>query len=373
MTTNFDYYKSNYLPTLYFKSNPRVCIRHADFLYLYEAGGFDSGTFSTATVVSFGISVMFKFVYGFNWFCIGLLALFVLVLLLEPNRGGGDAATKGIGSGLLAAAIIAIVILLALNLSPWAWTKYVPPGLVLLLIFYFFAASGINILRSQKREKAIQDQPYFKEPELERMARIVEANDTGALRQLLQSTQPDTTQLLPILWFAIYEVPPVELTEKRLQCIKLLTDAGAPLEECAKDPDILEGPAGKGNPAMLRFLFEQGVDPNAHYYATNCPFIFAAITSRMDPMGSVLTFLEFGADPNITSDCQSIEPITPLIYAAIQSQWDICIALIEHGAKAKYQTPGGESCAKYVNERLKYIESYESEKTRLERLQALLR
>jgi hypothetical protein len=316
--------------------------------------------------------MMLKFVYGFNWFCIGLLVLFVLVLLLDPNRNGGDAATKGIGSGLIAAAIIAIVILLGLNLSPWAWTRYVPPGLVLLAIVYFFAASGINILSSQKREKAIQNQPYFTEPELERMARVIEANDVQALRQLLQSTQPDTTQLFPILWFAIHEVPPIELTEKRLQCIKMLTDAGAPLEECAKDPDILEGPAGKGNPAMLRFLFEHGVDPNTHYPATNCPYIFVAILSRMDPMGSVLTFLKFGADPNITSDCQSMEPVTPLIYAAIQSQWDICIALIEHGAKPKYQTPSGESCAKYVNERLKYIESYESEKPQIERLQALL-
>ncbi|MBK6930928.1 MAG: hypothetical protein IPH12_08625 [Saprospirales bacterium] len=108
--------------------------------------------------------MMLKFVYGFNWFCIGLLVLFVLVLLLDPNRNGGDAATKGIGSGLIAAAIIAIVILLGLNLSPWAWTRYVPPGLVLLAIVYFFAASGINILSSQKREKAIQNQPYFTEP-----------------------------------------------------------------------------------------------------------------------------------------------------------------------------------------------------------------
>lgn len=316
--------------------------------------------------------MMLKFAHGFNWFCIGLLALFVLVLLLDPNRGGGDAATKGIGSGLLTAAIIAIVILLGLNLSPWAWTRYVPPVLALLAIVYFLATTGINILSSRKTAEAIQNQPYFKEPELERMARIIEANDTEALRQLLQSTQPDTAQLFPILWFAIHEVPPVELTEKRLQCIKLLTDAGAPLEKCTKDSSILEGPAGKGNPVLLRFLFEHGVDPNAQYYATNCPFIFAAITSRMDPMGSVLAFLEFGADPNITSDCQSMEPITPLIYAAIQSQWDICIALIEHGAKAKYQTPNGESCAKYVNQRLKYIEEYESEKPQLERLQALL-
>lgn len=205
------------------------------------------------------------------------------------------------------------------------------------------------------------------------MARVVEANDTEALRQLLQSTQPDTTQLFPILWFAIHEVPPIELTEKRLQCIKLLTDAGAPLEKCTKDPGILEGPAGKGNPAMLRFLFEQGVDPNTHYPVNNCPYIFEAILGRMDPLGSVLTFLEFGADPNITATCYNSEPVTPLISAAIHSQWDICIALIEHGAKANYQTPGGESCARYVNERLKYIESYESEKTRLERLQALLR
>lgn len=315
---------------------------------------------------------MLKFVYGFNWFCIGLLGVFVLVMLLDPNRSGGDAATKGMGSGLIVAASIAIVILLVLNLSPWAWTKYVPPGLVLLTILYFFSASGINILRSQKREKAIQNQPYFEEPELERMARVIEANDTEALRQLLQSTQPDTTQLSPLLWFAIQEVPPVELTEKRLACINLLVDAGAPLEAYAKDPGILAGPASKGNPVLLRFLFEHGADPNAHYYATNCPFIFEAIYSSIDPVGSVLTFLEFGADPNITSTCNSTEPLTPLLYAAVQSRWEVCIALIEHGAQANYQTPSGKSCATYVQKRLKYIEEYKSEKPHLERLQALL-
>lgn len=315
---------------------------------------------------------MLKFLYGFNWLCIGLLGLLVLLLLLEPNRSGGDAATKGMGSGLIVAASIAIVILLVLNLSPWAWTKYVPPGLMLLTILYFFSASGINILRSQKREKATQNQPYFKEPELERMARVIEANDTEALLQLLQSTQPDTAQLIPVLWFAIQEVPPVELTEKRLQCINLLMNAGAPLKACTKDTSILEGPAGKGNPVLLRFLFEHGVDPNAHYYATNCPFIFEAIYSSMDPMGSVLTFLEFGADPNIASTCNSTEPLTPLLYAAGHSRWEICIALIEHGAKANYQTPSGKSCASYVHERLRYMDEYKSEKPHLERLQALL-
>lgn len=154
--------------------------------------------------------MMLKFLYGFNWFCIGLLALFVLVLLLDPNRGGGDAATKGIGSGLLTAAIIAIVILLGLNLSPWAWTRYVPPVLALSAIVYFLATTGINVLSSRKTAEAVQN------------------------------------------------------------------------------------------------------------------------------------------------------------------RWEICIALIEHGAEAKYQTPNGESCAKYVNQRLKYIEEYESERPQLERLQALL-
>lgn len=315
---------------------------------------------------------MLKFVSVLNWFLIGLLALAVLVLLLDSNRAGGDAATKGLGSGLMTAAIIAIVVLVALNLSPWSWTRYVPSVLALSAIFYFLTTSGMQSLRNKERVKAAQNQPYFEEPELEQMARIIEANDTEALRRLLQSTQPDTTQLSPILWFAIQEVPPIELTGKRLECIKLLMDAGAPLEKHIKDPGILAGPARSGNPAMLRFLFEHGADPNALYYATNCPFIFEAIYSTMDPVGSVLTFLKFGADPNITSTCSSTEPHTPLLYAAGHSRWEICIALIEHGANAHYQTPGGKSCSTYVDERLKYIEEFQSEKPHLERLQALL-
>ncbi len=317
--------------------------------------------------------MLLKFVTTFNWFCIALLALLVLVLLFDPHRNGGDAATKGIGGGLITIGVLAIVIILVLNLLPWTWTRFMPLVFILLMLMYVLVNVGIDKLQSRKNEKENLNQSYFKEPELELMARAIVENDLVTLQGLLETNRLDSAQLLPILWFALSNVPEIEQSEKRLQCIKLLTDAGAPLSQCVTDPDILAGPSDKGNPVILRFLFEHGANPNSSYYATQCPFIFEAIHSTMDPLGSVLCFLEFGANPNIESNCHTYDVLTPLLYAAIQSHWNICIALIEHGANSNYQSPKGANCAKYVEERLKYIEEYKEEKTTLERLQLMLK
>lgn len=317
--------------------------------------------------------MLIKYLSIFNWFCIGLLALLVLVLLLDPQRNGGDAATKGIGGGLITIAVVSIAVILAMNLSPWTWTRYLPMALILLISMYILTHIEIAKLQSAQHKKELLNQPYFEEPELDLLARSIVANDKTELKRLLETQRLDSTKLFPVLWFAISNVPEIKDSESRLQCIHLLTEAGADLNKCATDPDILAGPSDKGNPVLLRFLFEHGADPNSSYYATGCPFIFQAIHSTMDPMGSVLCFLEFGANPNIESKCYTDDVQTPLLYAAVQSHWNICIALIENGANATYQSPKGASCAKYVAERLKYIEEYKDEKAILEKLQVLLK
>lgn len=86
-----------------------------------------------------------------------------------------------------------------------------------------------------------------------------------------------------------------------------------PLERLLKGSTPVHGSASNtGNSAMLRFLFEHGVDANTRDPHFDRPYLFDAVQSSLDPLGSVLVFLEFGADPNATAVFTEEDgPITP--------------------------------------------------------------
>ena len=322
---------------------------------------------------------MLKIVYFFNWFCIGGLLLLILLLLLEPNKGG-DAATRGLGPAFLYLTGAALVTLLVLNLLPWPWTKYAGFVLVILPLSFLLLNLAWPAWTAQQRAaraRAEAAKPIFADPHMERLARLIENGDLADLKQHLASTPSEIVRSEDLLGFAIQEASSSSYRPaEKLQCVQLLLDAGAPFDTLLKGSTPLHSTASNtGNSAMLRFLFQRGVDPNTLDPHFHRPYIFDAVLSSMDPIGSVQVFLEFGADPNAKAVFDPEDgPITPLIRAAQFNKWQICAILIEKGARPGFQTPTGKSLSSYMEDAADNIQKYGSPETKADfaRLQALI-
>ncbi|MBK8425698.1 MAG: hypothetical protein IPL27_06810 [Lewinellaceae bacterium] len=320
---------------------------------------------------------MVKIIYFFNWICIGLIALFVLLLLLDPNKGGGDAATKGLGTAFIFLGLAALAILLVLNLLPWQWSKYLASVLVLAPFLFYVGSSKWSAYKRAERARIEAARPIFDDPNVDRLARLIEAGESQVLQKSLPSETLELVQSKDLLWFALQEASSSGFrSDEKLQCLRLLLDAGAPFDTLLKgETPVQSSAANTGNAAVLRLLFERGADPNARDPHFNRPYIFDAIVSHMDPLAAVQTFLEFGADPNATAIFDDEDgPITPLIRAAQFDRWKICATLIEKGAHPDFKTPNGKSCAFYLEQAEESIRQYGSPETQADfaRLQGLV-
>lgn len=304
---------------------------------------------------------MVKIIYFFNWICIGLIALFVLLLLLDPNKGGGDAATKGLGTAFIFLGLAALAVLLILNLLPWQWSKYLAFALILAPLLFYFGSSKWAAFKRAQLARIEAAKPIFDDPNLDRLARLIQDGEPQSLQKQLPSEPQALVQSEDLLWFALQEASSsVYRPDEKLQCLRLLLDAGAPLDALIKGDTPVQGSAANtGNAAVLRLLFERGVDPNFRAPYSNRPYIFDAVESHMDPLAAVLTFIEFGADPNATAIFDDEDgPITPLIRAAQFDRWKICAALIEKGASPDFTTSNGKSCAFYMEQAEEGIRTY---------------
>jgi hypothetical protein len=323
------------------------------------------------------IKGMVKIIYYFNWICIGVIALIVLLLLLEPNKGGGDAATKGLGKAFIFLGLAALAILLVLNLLPWQWSKYLAFVLVLTPLLFYFGSSKWTAFKLAQRARIEAAKPIFDDPNLDRLARLILDGEPQSLQKRLPSEPRELVQSTELLWFALQEASSSSYrSDEKLQCLRLLLDAGAPLDTLIKGDTPVQGSASNtGNAEVLRLLFERGVDPNFRDPHFNRPYIFDAVVSHMDPLAAVQTFLEFGADPNATAIFDDEDgPISPLIRAAQFDRWKICAALIDKGARADFKTPNGKSCAFYMDQAEEGIRTYGSPETQADfaRLKALV-
>jgi len=320
---------------------------------------------------------MLKIIYIFNWVCIGFLVLFVLLLLLDPNKGGGDAATKGLGTAFILLALVAMAILLVLNLLPWPWTKYLAFALVVMPFLFYFGASKWTAYKRAWFTRIEAAKPIFDDPNIDRLARLIEGGEAQALQKRLPSEPQEVVQSEDLLWFALQEASSSSFrAEEKLQCLRVLLDAGAPLDTLLKgDTPVQASAANTGDAAVLRLLFERGADPNQRAPNADYPYIFDAIVSYRDPLAAVQTFLEFGADPNATAIFDDEDgPITPLIRAAQFDKWKICVTLIEKGARPDFKTPNGKSCAFYMEEAKEAVLEYGAPTTQADfaRLEALV-
>lgn len=321
---------------------------------------------------------MLKVIYFFNWVCISLLAVFVILLLLEPKRGGGDAATRGLGEAYLYLSVGAMVILLLFNLLPWKWSKYLAFALILSPFLLFFIRSRWARYSRALKARVEAAKPIFQDPDLDRLARLIQNGEPQSLQERLPAERPEIVQSEDLLWYAIQEASGTSYRgNEKTQCVRILLDAGAPLDKLIKgETPVHSSASNTGNAAMLRLLFEHGVDANTRDPHFDRPYLFDAVASYIEPLASVQAFLDHGADPNAKAVFDAEEgPVTPLIRAAQFDKWDICALLIERGADPHFTTATGKNCAYYTEQAAEGVSEYGSPETndKFRHLQALLK
>ncbi len=294
-----------------------------------------------------------KIVTILNWLIIAVVGFVAVSEALSPNRGGGDAATRGLGQ----IPIIALVVLLVLNLLPFDWTKYVALGLVALPVLYFkiwpIWQEKQRIEDNEARYKLEDAAPIFEDQQRDQIARAIRAGDLEKFKALMQTPVERLDEGGALLDFAVeWTAGDNNRPAEKLECVRLLFEAGAKFHNAKGDkiPSHITA-AVTGDTVLLRLLLEHGADANAYQTYLECSILFEAIGSIRKPEAPVRMLLEFGADPNARAVFDHEDgPVSPLWRAAKLERWGVCVVLLEHGADPDFKTSAGKTVRALVQE-----------------------
>ena len=292
---------------------------------------------------------LLKLITILNWIVIAFLGYLVAMETIFPAKGG-DAAGRGMGLAIYYLAAIAFVVLVVLNLLPYNWSKYTAFGLIAIPFLYFQLQPAYQKLKRNVSNRIEASKPIFEDEERERLARAIDEGNPEKLQKLLQEPHPRLNEEGELLAFAINAAGGTYKPEEKLECLKLLFEAGARLDSIVTDVPMHFGAADQGNSRLLRLLLENGAKSNATQVHFEYDIIFAAINSYQEPEASVQALLDFGANPNVTAVMDDDEgPESPMVYAARLGRWGVCVALMEKGADVTFKTTNGQSLQTYVN------------------------
>lgn len=320
---------------------------------------------------------LLKIITILNWIIIGLLGFLVAAETLFPTKGG-DAAGKGIGQAIYYLSIIALVVLLVLNFLPYAWAKYTALGLVI-IPFLFVQFFPIWQQTKQNVQQRIEDsRPIFEDKTRDQIARTVHDGEPEKLKKLLETPVPGLFDDGELLGYAIAEANSTTYRpEARLECVRLLFQAGASLDPLkkAEEVPIHMAVADVGNAPLLRLLLEHSADANAYQIHFERPILFEALSSYYQPEETVRVLLEYGADPNARALFDDENgPVSPLWRAAQLERWSLCILLLEKGANPDFKALNDQTVRDVVvaSERVFPTEGY-SRQADYVRLREMLR
>ncbi|MCE7926719.1 MAG: ankyrin repeat domain-containing protein [Haliscomenobacteraceae bacterium CHB4] len=320
---------------------------------------------------------LLKIITLLNWLIIAILAFLVIAETISPAKGG-DAAGKGMGQAIYYLAIIALVVLVGLNLLPYNWAKYTAFALVALPVVFIQVAPSWRKLKRNVSNMIEEAKPIFPDKERDRIARAIYDGKPEKVRELLQTPLPNLNENGELLAFAINAVNHSGYKpEERMECLKLLFQAGAKLDSVNRSMEvpIHMAVADVGNAALLRLLLENGADANARHRYFKRHILFEAIGSHGEPEATVRALLDYGADPKTTAVFDEAQgPVTPLWRAAEMGRWGVCAALLEKGADPDIRRADGTSFRAYLQEAEKdFVPDGYSTREDLERLRNALK
>lgn len=287
-----------------------------------------------------------KIVTILNWIIIAVIAIIAVAEFLSPNRGGGDAATRGLGQ----VPIIVLVILLALNLLPFNFTKYLSLVFVVGSVLYFRFWPAWTEMQRKKQEEARYEleraKPIFEDQQRDQIARVIRDGEPEKLKELLKTPVERLNERGDLLDYAIdWSAGANHRQAEKYECVRLLFEAGSAMDSTiGKRVTSHMSAAATGDVKLLRFLLEKGADPNAYNDDLKYPILNEAISGSREPEATVRTLLEFGADPNATGEFEHGEgPVSMLWRAAKMERWGVCLVLLEKGADPEFKTSDGRT------------------------------
>ena len=293
---------------------------------------------------------LLKLITFLNWAAIAVLACIALAMAIFPVKGG-DAATRGMGEGILILSAAAMVVLLTLNLLPGKWGKYTAFALIMAPTAWLLLRPSWQKFKHRLGNAIEYTQPIFEDPERNRIARAIRDGKPAKVKKLLQTPPSRLNEGGELLAFAVSAATDAHRAKEKLDCVQILFDAGASLDSTMvpDENSVHIAVAFAGNAELLRLLLEQGADANAQHYYTKRPILFEAIDSYGQPEATVRVLLEFGADLHVAAEFDEMQgPISPLLRAAQMRLWGVCATLIEQGADPGFKAADGTSLYTYV-------------------------
>ncbi len=288
-----------------------------------------------------------------HWLAIVIVAGLTLYLLFDPNRNGGDAATRGLGNAFVYIGIILLIFLIILKMLPYDWPKYVVIVVILLPFLLIKFDSVYKKLTYKWQNEAIfkeneahaAGKHLFNDPQQLALIKAARENDTLTAAKLLSQPFPllndyNNAAKQTVLDFICND-------ERHIPTIKLLLQAGAQLE--IKDPNketTLLHNAQDCSPQMLDFLLQQGSNPNyVHQNANAAIFeVLDNVLDRAETLQKVKLLVQYHADPNLQVTFNgNYKNYTPLMWAAANHYTEVCEWLIQNGADPNYINPDGYS------------------------------
>jgi len=288
-----------------------------------------------------------KIITILNWIVIAALAVFVAAATISPSGKGGDAYGRAMVQMYYYISIVVLIVLLGLNLLPYKWAKYTAFALILAPFVLSKLSTALANLKRNVATRIEEAKPIFEDEERDRIARAIYNGEPETVKKLLQTPVARLNENGELLAYAVGETAgSAYKPEERLECIRLLFQAGARLDSANATLDVpIHIPvADIGNATLLRLLLEQGANANARHYYFKRHILFEALGSHQQPDATVRVLLEFGADPNATAVYDDEQgPITPLFRAAELGRWGLCATLLEKGANPDVKAGDGTS------------------------------
>ncbi|MCF2489450.1 ankyrin repeat domain-containing protein [Dyadobacter sp. CY347] len=296
----------------------------------------------------------------FNWVAVGVYALGILWTLLVVKTQTDQMMARG----MLMMIYIPLAILALLNYLPYKTTKIIALVIniypLVMGFFYLGLSQVITHYQSKSYDLELSEKAngtyYFPDPVRRNLAEALADADIeqlkAALRQPIPNMNASGEEHVTLLDFAAMQAKK-NPKEKVLESLKLLLDHGAAIQTS----DSMRSPTHflvlEDDPAFLEFFLENGADPNAIETERQYPILFTAIYLDVkDPfkVKKVRLLLEHGANPNAFSPKydENVIASSVLCAAAGSELWEICNALLNHGAKPTYQTNGGWDIRKAV-------------------------
>ena len=279
--------------------------------------------------------------------------LIFLVFISLENKGGGDAATRGLGTPLIWLPIAAIVCLVVFNLPTINWIKYFGLAIGLLcfaaVIIYLLALSGSSLVFQDTRAPTVL-QPYYEDPILTKLFDVFHEGKVKQWKTLLQS-HPEHIQHKQLLQDILSDVTLDEKSNPRkLESLKYMLDAGAKMDtdNCGLFAILVK----QGRFDFVELLLQHGTDTNCipDEGQTVLGFAVDGYYKEDKEQEKVIDLLvKSGADLNAKIyDEQHQDSLPPLLYAAYYGKWHCCQTLLKNGADPYYKNKDGVSIKDFI-------------------------